>query len=39
VLLRYDGERFRELALSPEEVADIRTDDVNYNTIPQEWIG
>lgn len=39
VLLRYDGETFRELALRPEEVADIRVDDVNYHTIPEEWIG
>jgi stage V sporulation protein R len=39
VLLRYDGEKIRELALSAEEVADIRVDDINYNTIPQEWIG
>lgn len=39
VLLRYDGETFRELALKPEEVADIRVDDVNYHTIPEEWIG
>jgi stage V sporulation protein R len=39
VLLRYDGESFRELALSAEEVADIRTDDVDYHTIPAEWIG
>jgi stage V sporulation protein R len=39
VMLRYDGEKFRELALSPEEIADIRVDDINYNTTPQEWIG
>jgi len=39
VLLRYDGETFRELALSPEEVADILVDDVDYHTTPREWIG
>ncbi len=39
VLLRYDGEAFREIALSPEEVADIRVDEVDYHTTPKEWIG
>jgi len=39
VLLRYDGESFRELALSPEEVEDIRKDEVDYHTTPKEWIG
>lgn len=39
VMLRYDGENFRELALSPDEVKDIRFDEVNYNTTPREWIG
>jgi stage V sporulation protein R len=39
VLLRYDGETFRELALSPEEVEDIRMDEVDYHTTPKEWIG
>ena len=39
LLLSYDGETFRELVLSPEEVADIRADDVDYHTIPEEWIG
>jgi stage V sporulation protein R len=39
ILLRYDGETFRELALSPQDVADIRADDVDYHTIPEEWIG
>nr|BAL58630.1 stage V sporulation protein R [Candidatus Acetothermum autotrophicum] len=38
VLLRYDGESLRELALSPDEVKDIRLDE-DYNTIPKEWIG
>jgi len=39
VMLRYDGENFRELALSPDEVKDIKLDEVDYNTTPQEWIG
>jgi stage V sporulation protein R len=38
VLLRYDGESLREIALSPNEVKDIRLDE-EYNTIPREWIG
>lgn len=38
VLLRYDGESLRELALSADEVKDILLDE-NYSTIPQEWIG
>lgn len=38
VLLRYDGESLRELALSPDEVKDIRLDE-DYSTIPKEWIG
>jgi len=38
VLLRYDGESFREIALSPNEVKDIRLDE-EYSTIPKEWIG
>jgi stage V sporulation protein R len=38
VLLRYDGESLRELALGADEVKDIRLDE-NYSTIPQEWIG
>ncbi len=38
VLLRYDGESLRELALSAEEVQDIRLEE-DYSTIPQEWIG
>ncbi len=38
VLLRYDGESLREVALSPNEVKDIRLDE-EYNTIPREWIG
>lgn len=38
VLLRYDGENLRELALSPAEVKDIRLDE-DYSTIPREWIG
>lgn len=38
VLLRYDGESLRELALGPEEVGDIRLDE-DYSTIPREWIG
>lgn len=38
VLLRYDGESLRELALSPDEVKEIRLDE-DYSTIPQEWIG
>ena len=39
VMLRYDGETFRELALSDEEIADIRTDDITFDTTPEEWIG
>ena len=39
VMLRYDGETFRELALSDEEIADIRTDDISFDTTPEEWIG
>jgi stage V sporulation protein R len=39
VMLRYDGERIREMALSPDEVEDIKYDEVDYNTIPKEWIG
>lgn len=39
VLLRYDGEAFGELALSPEETAAIRVDDVDYHTTPDEWVG
>jgi stage V sporulation protein R len=39
VLLRYDGETFRDLALSDEEIADIRSDDIRYSTTPEEWIG
>lgn len=39
VLLRYDGEAFHEIALDPEDVEDLRVDDVNYHTTPQEWIG
>ncbi|MCS7197670.1 MAG: SpoVR family protein [Candidatus Bipolaricaulota bacterium] len=38
VLLRYDGENLRELALSSAEVKDIRLDE-DYSTIPREWIG
>ncbi len=38
VLLRYDGESLREIALSPDEVKDIRLDE-DYSTIPREWIG
>ncbi len=38
VLLRYDGESLRELALSPDEVKDIRLDE-DYSTVPREWIG
>lgn len=38
VLLRYDGESLRELALGPDEVRDIRLDE-DYSTIPREWIG
>lgn len=38
VLLRYDGESLRELALSPDEVKDIRLEE-DYSTIPKEWIG
>ncbi len=38
VLLRYDGENFRELALSAHEVKDIRLDE-DYSTVPKEWIG
>ncbi len=38
VLLRYDGESLRELALGPDEVGDIRLDE-DYSTIPKEWIG
>lgn len=38
VLLRYDGESLRELALNPDEVKEIRLDE-NYSTIPNEWIG
>lgn len=38
VLLRYDGESLRELALSPDEVKDIRLEE-DYSTIPREWIG
>jgi len=38
VLLRYDGESFREIALSPNDVKDIRLDE-DYSTIPREWIG
>ncbi len=38
VLLRYDGESFREIALSPDEVKEIRLDE-DYSTIPREWIG
>ncbi|MCS6902968.1 MAG: SpoVR family protein [Candidatus Bipolaricaulota bacterium] len=38
VLLRYDGESVRELALSADEVREIRLDE-DYSTIPQEWIG
>jgi stage V sporulation protein R len=38
VLLRYDGESLRELALGPDEVGDIRLDE-DYSTIPREWIG
>ncbi|MCI2429405.1 SpoVR family protein [Candidatus Acetothermia bacterium] len=38
MLLRYDGESTRELALSADEVKDIRLDE-DYSTVPQEWIG
>jgi stage V sporulation protein R len=38
VLLRYDGESVREIALSPDEVKEIRLDE-DYSTIPREWIG
>ena len=38
VLLRYDGESLREIALSPDEVQDIRLEE-DYSTIPREWIG
>ncbi|MCS6936665.1 MAG: SpoVR family protein [Candidatus Bipolaricaulota bacterium] len=38
VLLRYDGESVRELALSSDEIEEIRLDE-DYNTIPREWIG
>jgi stage V sporulation protein R len=38
VLLRYDGEAFKELALSADEVRDIRLNE-DYNTIPKEWVG
>jgi stage V sporulation protein R len=39
VLLRYDGDMFREIALDPEEVADLRVDEVDYHTTPKEWVG
>lgn len=38
VLLRYDGESLREIALSPDEVKEIRLEE-DYSTIPKEWIG
>ncbi len=38
VLLRYDGESLREIALSPDEVKEIRLEE-DYSTIPREWIG
>ena len=39
VLLRYDGEAFHEIVLDPEDVEDLRVDDVDYHTTPREWIG
>lgn len=39
VLLRYDGETFHEIALDPEDVEDLRVDDVDYDTTPREWMG
>jgi stage V sporulation protein R len=39
VLLRYDGESFREIALSEDEISDIRIDDIRYDTTPEEWVG
>ncbi|MBI3460497.1 SpoVR family protein [Candidatus Acetothermia bacterium] len=38
ILIRYDGEAFKELALSADEVKDIRLNE-DYNTIPKEWVG
>jgi len=38
ILIRYDGEAFKELALSADEVKDIRLNE-DYNTTPKEWIG
>lgn len=38
VLLRYDGESLHEIALSPDEVKEIRLEE-DYSTIPREWIG
>ena len=39
VLLRYDGQRFEELELPPEDVQDLRVDDVDYHTLPRDWVG
>ncbi|MFQ6090031.1 MAG: SpoVR family protein [Candidatus Bipolaricaulia bacterium] len=38
LMLRYDGVRWQELELPPDEVEDIRLKE-DYNTVPQEWIG
>lgn len=39
VMLRYDGEAFQEIALSNDEIADIKIDDIRYDTTPEEWVG
>jgi stage V sporulation protein R len=39
ILLRYDGKGFHEVELPPEAVEDLRVDDVDYHTLPGEWIG
>lgn len=39
VLIRYDGEKNQAIALTPEEVKDIRLDEESYNSTPADWVG
>ncbi|MFQ5794069.1 MAG: SpoVR family protein [Candidatus Bipolaricaulia bacterium] len=38
LMLRYDGVRHIEEALGDNEIQEIMVDDLNYNTIPKEWV-
>ncbi|MDX1748664.1 MAG: SpoVR family protein, partial [Halobacteriales archaeon] len=37
-LLRYDGESLEIEDLSPAEIEDIRADDIDYSTKPENWL-